>query len=180
VYGGVFGWMRSWELGWDGHCNRMLEVAGALYAWGSLCLGVSILGALYIEEKYGESTLRVKIRVRARRVWRNGTMKSDGRGLDLCLDGILQSLQCILTCYCCLIRICQFCLVDLNFRHVALINGESGQRSSSSRLVWHVVSWGYQGLQDLLGMMIARVLQALGLVTTKHRTLLQETGLFCI
>lgn len=145
VHGGVFGWTRPWELGWDGHCNRILEVAdvASFYAWESLCLGVSMLGALYIEEKYRDSTLQVRIRVRARRVWRNGTMKSDGRGLNrfgLCLDGTLQSLRCILTCYCCLIGICRFCLVDLNFRHVALINGESGQRSSSSRLVWHVVS----------------------------------------
>ena len=45
MHGGIFGWTRSWELGWDGHCNRMLEVADAasLYAWESLCLGVSIL-----------------------------------------------------------------------------------------------------------------------------------------
>jgi hypothetical protein len=40
VHGGVFGWTRSWELGWDGHYNRMLEVAdalyGSLYTWGPL------------------------------------------------------------------------------------------------------------------------------------------------
>ena len=36
---------RSWELGWDGHCNRMLEVAdvASFYTWGPLCLGPSIL-----------------------------------------------------------------------------------------------------------------------------------------
>jgi hypothetical protein len=38
------------------------------WKWLMLSMGVSILGALYIEEKYGDSTLRVRIRVRARRV----------------------------------------------------------------------------------------------------------------
>ena len=63
-----------------------------------------MLGSLYIEGKYGDSTLRVRIRVRARRMWRNGTIKSDGRGLNrfgLCLNGIPQSLRCVLTCYGC-------------------------------------------------------------------------------
>ena len=49
VHGGVFGWTRFWELGWDGRCNRMLEVADAasFYAWGSLYFGVYTWGPLY-------------------------------------------------------------------------------------------------------------------------------------
>ena len=84
VHGGVFGWTRSWELGWDGHCNRMLEVAdgASFYAWES------ILGALYIGRKYEDSTLRVRIRIGARRVWRNNTMKSDWRGHTIYRDNI--------------------------------------------------------------------------------------------
>ena len=56
--------------------------AASFYDWESLCLGVSILEAVYIREEYEDSTLRVRIRIRARRVWRNDTMKSGGRGLN--------------------------------------------------------------------------------------------------
>ena len=56
--------------------------AASSYAWES------ILGALYIGRKYGDSTLRVRIRVGARRVWGSNTMESDGRGHTVYRDNI--------------------------------------------------------------------------------------------
>ena len=55
---------------------------------GGLYTLESILGALYIGEKYGDSTLRVRIRIRARRVWRNNIMKSNRRGHTIYHDNI--------------------------------------------------------------------------------------------